>query len=99
MYLTPIEHNCVSVDMSTCPTTQINNGSSNVFRPTDPSVRTRLAQRLLPARLLHQSGCHFAHEKTGRNTVDEDATRTQFNGEVANEMQHGGFGCGVRVRT
>lgn len=83
--------------MSPRPTTQEHHRSRNILRLPHSSIRIRLIQLLLASTPLHQHRSHLAHKETRRNTVDENVSGPELDSEVAREMEHGGFGGGVRV--
>lgn len=81
--------------MTPRPTRQENNSSSDILRPTQPPIRRLLRQPLRPALQLHQPVGHFRREKARRDGVAQNPLRAQLDGQVAREVQRGGFGRAV----
>ena len=83
--------------MPSRPTTQIYHRSSNILRPARPPIRITLTQLLFPTASLHDYRRHLTHEKAWRYAVYQNVFWGQLDGEVAREMEDGGFGSSVGV--
>lgn len=84
--------------MTPRPTRQKHHRPGNILRLAQPPTGILLRQRLLATRHLHQPIRHAAGEETRRNSIDQDASRAELDGEMLSQVNDGSFGGGVAER-
>lgn len=78
--------------MTRRPTRQIHHRSRDILRPAQSPIRNLFREDRLPALHLDHAGGHLGREEAGGDTVAEDMSRAELDGEVAGEMDDGGWG-------
>lgn len=96
-----IQNDMSTIHMPTRPRAEVHQRTRDVLRGTQSLVGVGLGQLLHATAQLHESVGHLGREEAGRDAVDEDALRSELDGQVASQVQGRGLGGGVgesRVR-
>lgn len=88
-----------SVDMARGATGQEHHRACEIFRAAQAAVGIQLCHRFFAAVFRDEARGHLGGEEAWRDTVAEDVSWAEIDGEVAGEVDHGGCGTNrVRVR-
>jgi hypothetical protein len=91
-HLPPINSQHTPITMTPCSARQKHHRPRNILRLPQPPTRIPLRQGLLPTRHLHQPVRHPTREEPWRNSIHEDASRPELDGEVLGQVDHSCFG-------
>jgi hypothetical protein len=95
--LSSVQPHSLTIDVPARTTAQVHDRSSDILRSANTSIWTFLTQCFFTALLVYQVLRHFRHEEPRCNAVHQDVSGAQLDGEIAGEVEDGGFRCGVGV--
>lgn len=96
---TAVDLDSLTVDVAACATTQVHHDAGDVLWPAEPSHGVGLGVLLEAAADLEQATGHLCREPTRADGVYEDVSLAELDGQVATQVQHGGLGRRVPVRS
>ena len=73
-------------------TCQEHDRAGEIFRAAQAAVGNQLRQRFFAAHFRNKAWGHLGGEKAWCDAVAEDMSRAEFNGQIAGEVDHGGWG-------